>query len=70
MILRSEFLYVVSRSVYGSVLFDLEGACISDFRGSSPVGKLDWDIDSRTLSDGLSNSVCLFGDDPVILQQM
>ena len=45
------------------------GACISNFCGSSPVEKLAWDIDSRSPLDGLSDSMCLFGDDPVVLQQ-
>ena len=46
------------------------GACISNFLGSSPVEELDWDIDSRTPSDDPSHSMCLFGEDPVVLQQM
>ena len=45
-------------------------AFISNFWGSSLVRKLDWDIDSGSPLDGLFDSMCLSGDDPMVLQQM
>ena len=31
------------------------------------MGKLDWDIDSRSSLDGLSDSMRHFGDNPVVV---
>ena len=45
------------------------GHFLFNFRESSPTGKLDWDIDIRRPYDGLSDTMCLFGDDPVVLRK-